>query len=371
MKRQYLGVVVLMMAAFALAACRGNERSTLTGGFGSGVVSGQVVMAESGSSPAGVEVAVRGSGQSVTVGPDGRFAFAGLSEDVTLEFRRADGLQASLRLDQFGDHTIELTQTTAKKASGRRRSIGGGGTKVQQFEGLIRTAGAEEIVVYTSHKEEVTIALGAQTVIRKGNTTLTAADLTVDVRVHVKAQQAEGKWTALLVIVQNDGSEEEDGGEDDAPAVREYEGTVVSATATELVIFDSHKREVTFVINGETVIRKGNTPVLPADILVGTRVHVKATGPADGEKTAVRITVQNTTIHVSITGKVTAVSASGLTVESDGTSYTVQTNSSTQVREKGKKVSLSSIAAGDTVKVEGTKTGATSILAKSIERKTD
>jgi hypothetical protein len=370
MKRKNLGLVVMMMmAAFTIAACRGNERATLTGGYGSGVVSGQVVMAEGGS-PAGVEISVRGSGQSVTVGADGRFAFAGLSENITLDFRRADGVDTSLRLDQSGEHTIALTQTTAKKTSGRRRSIGGGGTKVQQFEGLIRTAAAEQIVVYTSHKEEVTIALGAQTVIRKGNTTLTAADLTADMRVHVKAQQTDGKWTALLVIVQNDGSEDDDG-EEDAPAVREYEGTVVRASATELVIIDSHKREVTFAINGETVIRKGNTPVLPADILAGTRVHVKATGAADGARTAVQITVQNTTIHVSITGTVSAVSGSGLTVSSDGTTYTVQTNGSTQIREKGKKVSLSSITAGDTVKVEGTKTAATTILAKSIEVKSE
>lgn len=295
MRQKYLGVVVAVMTLLALAACRGNERSTVTGGYGSGVITGEVVMTESGS-PAGVEISVRGSGQSAVLAADGRFAFGGLPEAVDLELRRADGINASLRLDEASGHVvIELAQTTARKSSGRRRSIRGGGTvKVQQFEGVIREAAAEEIVVYTSHKEEVTIGLDATTVIRKGNTTLTPADLLVDWRVHVKAQKnAENKWVALLVIVQNTG--EDDGeGEDDAPAVREYEGTVVSASETELVIFDSHKTEVTFVINGETEIRKGNTAVPAADIQEGWRVHVKATSGDDGTKTAVRVTIQNT-----------------------------------------------------------------------------
>ena len=367
MRRKFLGVVVMTIAALTLAACRGSERSTLTGGYGAGVISGQIVMAESGS-PAGVEVSVRGSGQSVIVDADGRFAFAGLTEDVTLQFRRADGIDASLRLEQMqGDVTIELTPASAKKSSGRRRSVGGGGTKVRQFEGVIRTAAAEQIVVFTSHKEEVTIVLGPQTVIRRGNTTLTAADLTVDTRVHVKAQQTEGKWNALLVIVQNDGS----GEDDDPPPVREYEGSVVSASATELVIFDAHKREVAFAINGATEIRKGNTPVLPADILAGTRVHVKATGAADGTNTAVRVTIQNTNVPIEITGSVMAVAASELSVLSGGTTYSVQTTNGTKIREKGKNVSLSSMTAGDTVRVEGTRTGATTILAKSIEVKSE
>jgi hypothetical protein len=287
--------VVVTMVVLALAGCREGERATVTGGYGAAVVSGEVVMATAGS-PQGVEVSVRGTGQMMTLGADGRFAFSGIPAGALLDFRRAsDGIEASLQLESASGHVvIELARTEARKSS-RRRGVGGGTKTVVQFEGLIRSAAASQLVVYTSHKEEVTIALTAETVIRKGDTVLTPADLTVDMRVHVKAQKVGDGFTALLVIVQNEGSgDDDDGGEDDGPAVREYEGTVTSAAADRLVIFDSHRQEVTFVLNADTVIRKGNRPVLATEIQPGWRVHVKATAGTGGINTAVRVTVQNT-----------------------------------------------------------------------------
>ncbi|HEX8029464.1 MAG TPA: DUF5666 domain-containing protein, partial [Vicinamibacterales bacterium] len=94
-------------------------------------------------------------------------------------------------------------------------------------------------------------------------------------------------------IVQNTNGD--DGGNDDGPAAREYEGTVRSASATQLVVYTSRKVEETFVLTAETSIRKGNTPVLATDIQVGWRVHVKATTSTDGAtKTATSVIVQNT-----------------------------------------------------------------------------
>ena len=65
------------VAVVLLAACRGH-RETVTGDYGMGVVSGQIVMASGmvNASPAGVQVVVGGTGMSVVVGADGRFAFA-------------------------------------------------------------------------------------------------------------------------------------------------------------------------------------------------------------------------------------------------------------------------------------------------------
>ena len=66
-----------------------------------GVVSGQIVMASgmSNASPAGVRVGVGGTGMSVVVGADGRFAFAGVPEGAQLLFeRQSDGVNARLSL---------------------------------------------------------------------------------------------------------------------------------------------------------------------------------------------------------------------------------------------------------------------------------
>lgn len=375
-------VLMLMLTVVALAACQGSETASLTGGYGSGVISGQVVMAQSGSSPAGVEVSVRGTGQSLVLGADGQFSFAALPEGAELAFRRAtDSIAATYKLDQVSGHVvIELAQTTARKSGGRRRASGTG-PKVEEFEGVVRSATAEQLVVFTSKQVEVTIALTPETLIRKGKTTLTAADLLVDTRVHVKAQKNNDAYRALLVIVQNQKSDDDDSSDDDSSSSREYEGLVRSVTATQLVVFDSHQREVTFVLDAQTVIRKGNATVAATDIQIGTRVHVKATSSADGlTHTATRVTIQKTNgggddddddddarDEVKLSGAVTAVTATGLTVQSERGAVTVQTDAATHIRKRNSTITLADVKAGDRVKVEGRTVAANTVLAKSIE----
>ena len=357
---------MVIAVAVALVGCRGGERAAVTGSYGSGVVSGEVVMA-AGGSPAGVEVSLRGTGMTTTLGADGKFAFGGVPEGAQMDFRRSDGIEAALQLDALSTNmVIELAQSSAKKASSRRRSVGGGGTKYYQFEGVIRSATAEQIVVFTSKKQEVTIAMTPQTVIRKGNSVLTVADLLVDARVHVKAQGVGTGYTALEVKLQEG---EDDDGDDDQPSISEYEGIVVSASAAQLVMTDSHRREVTFAITAQTDIRKGNTPVLPADIQPGWRVHVKAATGADGVLTATRVIVQNTKTEddVKLSGVVTAVGTADLKVGDT----TVQTNASTKIRKRGATIALADVHAGDRVKVEGTSVAANTVLAKEIEVKSE
>lgn len=364
MKSRHL--VFLVLAVFALTACRRGETATVTGGYGSNVVSGNVVM-QSGASPAGVQVSVRGTGMSSTLDADGQFVFAGVPEDAVLDFRSPDGLEASLALEGSSSLTVELSANGAKKR-GKRRGAGSG-NPLTQFEGVVRSAAAEQVVVYTSHQEEVTIALTAQTTIRKGNTPLTPAALLAGTRVHVKAAKTDAGYDAVAILVQ--GGDEDGGGDDAPPAVTEYEGTVVSAAAAQLVIFDSHRTEQTFALDAQTVIRKGNTPVLAADIQPGWRVHVKATGAADGSKTAVRVTVQNDREQddeVKWNGTI-ATTTPSLTVSTSGGTVTITTDASTRIEKKGDEILLTDLAAGDRVKVEGTRVGATTVLAKEIEVK--
>ena len=285
MKRQSF-VALTVVALSLLAACYGSERATLTGSYGSAVVTGQVVMSNGGS-PLGVEVSVRGTGMAVILAEDGQFAFAGVPEEAVLGFQRArDGIDATMRIQPTAGHVVvELAQTTAKK-SGRRRAAG---SMTYQFEGIIQSASATEITVDTSRQPGVVITITPQTVIRHGGTVMTAADLVAGMRVHVKALKVGEAFNATSIMVQNNGDEGEN---DDRPAERQYEGTIVSASATELVIFSSKKEEVTFVIDATTVIRKGNTPILAADLQPGWRVHVKASTADDGTKTARLVIVQ-------------------------------------------------------------------------------
>lgn len=371
-----LKVVVLMVAALVLGACRG-ERATVTGEYGANVVSGEVVMAD-GSSPAGVQVSVAGTGLSAIVSADGIFAFAGVPEDAELVFERsADGVLAKLRIGQNpGAVVIELAKSEARK--GRSKSRGAGrGNPVSEFEGVIRTAGATEIVLFTSKGVEQAIALAADTMIRKGNTAVTPAELLPDTRVHVKARKTDTGFTAILVIVQNTNGGDDDG-DDGAAERKEYEGIVVSFDAARLVLLQNGV-EHSFLLTAATDIRKGNTPVAAADIQPGSRAHVKADTAADGTKTATRVIVQNTrggdddggegSGEVKFGGRVTAVTATGLVVQTETAAVTVNAGASTRIERKKSAILLTDIAAGDHVKVEGAATGENVVLATRIELK--
>lgn len=283
--------LLMMIAAVAglLAGCA-REGRDVTGSYGGGMLAGTVVLSGIEGSPAGVEVSVRDTGMTATLEADGRFAFAGVPDNAILDFRRGDGIQASLAVSGNGKGKsvlVQLGRDGASKSTGR----GNSGKDKREFEGVVVSASAEELVLLSSHKEEVTIGLSAETVIRKGNTILTAADLTPEMRVHVKAKKVDDTLTALLVIVQE--GEEDDGEDEERPELREYQGTIVSASATELVVFTSKKVEVTFVLNADTVIRKGNTPVAAEELRPGQRVHVKGLAAGNGPVTAVQVVLQN------------------------------------------------------------------------------
>ncbi len=373
MKTKYL--VPLMMFGLMLAACSRESSTPMTGAYGTAMLSGQVTMAgttEPG--PQGVRVSVRGTGMATVLGPSGEFAFVDVPEDATLDFsREVDGVQASLRVEATsGFLAVELTPATAaRKSSSRRRGVGRGTESIFELEGTIVSATADQLVLFTSKKIEQTVKLTPETVIRKGRTPVTPAELLAGMRVHVKAKKVEEALAAILVIVQD--PNDDDSGDDVTPAVREYEGTVRSISATQLVVFTSRKVEETFVLDAATVIRKGGTPVAAIDIQVGWRVHVKAATSADGAtKTATQVIVQNTNDEhaeeVEIKGVVASVGADQLTVTTTAGVVTVKTSSATRIRsDKNKPITLADIHVGDTVEAEGTRIDATTIMAKSVK----
>jgi hypothetical protein len=252
-----LKVTMLMAAVLVLAACQG-ERESVTGQYGAAVMTGQVVMAD-GSSPAGVSVTLRGTSISTVLGADGQFAFAGAPEAGELSFERAaDGISALLRIEPAaGRMVVELSKNSAKKSSSKRRSGRGGsgsGIKVTQFEGVISSATAAGIVLFTSKQVDQAISFDLATIIRKGKTTLTPADLVAAMRVHVKAKQVDGAYVATLVIVQNDGSGEDDDSDDDQEKAK-VSGRVVSVAGTALTV-ETGRGTVTVQTDATTTIQR-------------------------------------------------------------------------------------------------------------------
>jgi co-chaperonin GroES (HSP10) len=80
----------------------------------------------------------------------------------------------------------------------------GGGSSEQQFEGPITKITASQITVDDASRHgEVSAEITAQTVIRKGNTTLLWSDLKVGDRVHVKATGTGTDLTATEIMLQN------------------------------------------------------------------------------------------------------------------------------------------------------------------------
>src|SRR5436305_776355 len=279
----------ILAAVVLLAACR-DHRETVTGDYGMGVVSGQIVMASgmSNASPAGVRVAVGGTGMSVAVGADGRFALAGVPEGAQLIFeRQSDGVNARLSLaSTSAPVVVELSMTTATLS--RHRSAPS--TPQQQIEGTITASSATSLTVHDSHKNDDVLQITDKTVIRKGNTTLTPADLTVGLRVHVAAAtDANNARVALLVLVQDEKAEP---GDDHGGQTMTANGTVKSVGSDSLVVTTQPKGDVTVKVDANTIIRKQGAIVHLADIKVGDGVNAMGTRVDDHTLLARQIEVR-------------------------------------------------------------------------------
>lgn len=266
MTRQVVMVVAVLIAC---AAC--NRHESITGAYGMGVVAGQVVMAAGTSaSPAGVRVSVVGTGMSTLLGPDGRFRFAGVPDGAELRFLRDDGIDARVAVpSSSASLVVELNGNTAKP--GRRRAAPS--TPGVEIEGLIKTVDAASLTVTASHGGDVTVKLTDTTVIRHGETTIAAADLEPGDRVHVKVLVEGDVKTATLVLVQNQGTEDDGDGDDNGGTTATANGTVASVGAGSLVVSTVPKGDVTVQVDADTIIKKQGDRIGLADIKAGDEVN--------------------------------------------------------------------------------------------------
>jgi len=293
-KRTSILVAVSLALTFLLAGCHGE--SSLTGPpSGSHVLTGQVVPVGdlAGSSPAGITVSC--SGQVATTDAAGQFAFMGLpdasgqytilsttasSGNLQLAFSRKDGINASGSVSAAAASVIVQLQKS-------QASIVVTGLSKREIEGLITAISSSSITVNdASTGGPVTAAITSSTVIRKGNQTLTATNLKVGDRVHVKASvNADSSLTAFEIMLQQSGT---DGGQ-----TQELEGLITAVSDSSITVNNaSTGGPVTALITGDTVIRRGNTTIAAKDLHVGDQVHVKTVGSGD-TLTATEIILQN------------------------------------------------------------------------------
>ncbi len=293
MKRTSIFMAVAVVLTSLLSGCR-HENSVTGPPMGTGVLSGEVVPVGdlAGASPAGINVTC--SGQVAVTDGAGRFAFTGLSANsvqafavvsagnVQLSFSRADGINASGTVSADASSVVVHLQKT-------QASIFVTGQSKREIEGLITAISSRSITVNdASTHGPVTAAITSSTVIRKGNQTMSAGDLKVGDRVHVKASvNSDSSLTAFEIMFQ-------EGGDGNGGQTRELEGPITAVSATSITVNNASTGEpVTAAITSSTAIRKGNTSLTPKDLKVGDRVHVKTTANADGSLTATEIMLQN------------------------------------------------------------------------------
>jgi hypothetical protein len=134
-----------------------------------------------------------------------------------------------------------------------------------EIEGIITAGSAASITVHDSHNADVVIALTSTTIIRKGETTVAAADLKVGERVHVKATSANNVNTAVEVIVQ-----------DEQQHPLEVAGTITAASSSSITVHDAHGADVILMLTADTIISKGGTALAAGDLRVGDHVEAEA-----------------------------------------------------------------------------------------------
>ena len=336
---------VVAVAVVLVVACRDREQS-VAGTYGMSSVNGQVVMT-SGGSPAGVTVTVRGTGQTAILGEDGRFSFSGVPDDVQLIFTRSDGIHATVAASgTAGPIVVELSAS-----HGRSRSAPS--SPHAEYEGLVKSVSATELVIVDSHRGDTTFTLDAHTVISK-------PDLKAGDRVHVVAsKQSDNTLLALFVTAQNTTGHNE---------TAEFEG-IVKAIAADSITLTTPGGVIALAIDASTLFQ-------PAAPVAGDRVHVRAAKTADG-LVATLIKVQGgddgggddhggTTMTAN--GKVTATGSGQITVDSESHgSVTVKADASTIIRKQGKTIALADIKRGDFVNAMGTRIDDHSLQARQIE----
>jgi Domain of unknown function (DUF5666) len=196
-------------ASLALAvSCHNDSSPTSPGGMAT--VNGTVIRGSGtfGARPLGTEIPLSGvtvrvapSGPSAQSDASGNFTLTGVpAGNVELEFTRADiNARGSVMLAS-GSNALTAAITGGTAVITPRGHAG------EEIEGLVQSvnAGGGSLVVVDQRLGTVTVTIGASTILRKGNATITLSTLASGMRVHVKAMlQGDGTYLATEILLQD------------------------------------------------------------------------------------------------------------------------------------------------------------------------
>jgi Cu/Ag efflux protein CusF len=238
-------------------------------------------------------------------------------------------------------------------------------TSLAKVEGTVTAVAADHLTVHTKSGDNITVGVNADTIIRAHDQRIGLSDIKTGDHVYVDARvNADGTFTALRIEVQN----QHDGGNDNHTV--DLTGLIASISSGSISVTAGGKT-VVVKISSTTIIRRGSTTLSPADLKVGNPVEVKGQLNTDGSVAATLIQVADTgTNHppepVSISGTVTAVSATSLTVTAEGHSVTVALTSSTVVKNGDHTGSLSDLKTGQHVEVTANRQTDGSLVATQV-----
>ncbi len=202
------------------------------------------------------------------------------------------------------------------------------------------TAGT--VTVHPAQGSDVTVKVDASTKISRNEAPATLADLKVGDKV-----QAWYDGTSMLasrLVASSD-----DGGDDEKPAaLKQVEGKVTKVSATALTVAPERGAPVELELDGTTKYFLRGAPATNADVKVGNRVHAAYDGTT---KIAAVVRVQNNNPHPAlsnISGLVTAVSATEITIAPNhGAAATLTIDSTTVIKISGHAAAASDIQVGD------------------------
>jgi hypothetical protein len=168
------------------------------------------------------------------------------------------------------------------------RAVGtSGGHADEEIEGLVQAldGGAGTLTVLDQRLGAVRIVTDADTVVRRGDATISLSDIQVGQRVHVKAlAQDDGTYLATEVLLQN----ENVGGQ------REVSGSVTSVdSGAKSFVVDASGTPITVTTDSRTTYKKRGGPAAFTDVVAGASVEVKGILQSDGTIVARQVRIES------------------------------------------------------------------------------